>query len=106
MRFFCIPLFTCSGAGNVKDVVIPPAVVLRAVAPEQKTITVPQNILNFSVHGNKSKFKKFCRENGLCIGCTYRHPKEPMFLSADGLNCPYCDADSDPMPPSPTSRNL
>lgn len=100
MWFFCLPSSTCT-AETVKDSVIAPSLVLQAVEPEPELVCVPPDILNFSVSDNKKKFKKFCKENGLCVGCTYSHPKEPMFLSADGLSCPYCDANCDPSPPSP-----
>jgi hypothetical protein len=104
MGFFCLPFFTCAKAADVKETVIPPTPALQIFEPESKGVCVPPAILNFSIHGNKSKFKKFCTENGLCIGCTYRHPNTPMFLYADGLNCPYCDKDSDPIPPSPNKK--
>ena len=58
---------------------------------------IPDALLNLSTPTIKAQFKKFCRENNLCVGCSYANPDRPTVLVYNGVlyECPSCDSDVD-----------
>jgi len=62
---------------------------------------VPKELLSLKHPHTKALFKQFCKEQNLCVRCTFMNPENPMRLSEDGLDCPYCD-DEGVDDPSPT----
>ena len=52
---------------------------------------VPKELLSLKHPHTKALFKQFCKEQNLCVRCTFMNPTNPMRLSENGLDCPYCD---------------
>jgi len=67
------------------------------LSPTQPLLSVPQELLNITNPSIKEKFKKFCKDNRLCMGCSYAKPKNPVVLVFNGVlyECPNCDSDAD-----------
>jgi len=77
----------------------------ESVIPPSSSINrpVPKELLFLKDPQTKERFKQFCKEQNLCVRCTFMNPTNPMRLSENGLDCPYCDDEGgDPLPPSPT----
>ena len=45
----------------------------------------------------KAQFKDFCKNNNLCVACSYMSPNNPTVLVFNGVlyECPHCDSDVD-----------
>ena len=58
-------------------------------------IIIPDALLNITNPMIKSQLKKFCKENNLCVACSYINPKHPTVLVLNQLvyECPNCDFD-------------
>jgi hypothetical protein len=56
---------------------------------------IPDALLNLANPAIKAQFKKFCRDNNLCVGCSYANPDSPTVLVYNGVlyECPSCDSD-------------
>ena len=78
------------------------ACVRESVIAKAPSKPVPKELLSLKHPHTKERFKQFCKEQNLCVRCTFMNPTNPMLLSQDGLDCPYCDEGGDPLPPSPT----
>ena len=84
------------------------ACVRESVMAKPQSKPVPKELLFLKHPHTKALFKQFCKEQNLCVRCTFMNPENPMRLSENGLDCPYCDdqvGDSpcggDPSPPPP-----
>jgi hypothetical protein len=68
----------------------------ESVIPTSKAKPVPKELLSLKYPQTKAVFKQFCKEQNLCVRCTFMNPANPMRLSQDGLDCPYCDETPSP----------
>jgi hypothetical protein len=61
----------------------------------RRPFRVPDALLNIGNPAIKLAFKKFCKDNNLCVGCSYANPDSPMVLVFNGVlyECPHCDSD-------------
>jgi hypothetical protein len=59
------------------------------------TLRIPDALMDIRNPSIKAELKKFCRENNLCIACSYLNPEKPTFLVYNGIlyECPHCDSD-------------
>ena len=59
------------------------------------TLRIPDALMDIRNPSIKAQLKKFCRENNLCIACSFASPEKPTFLVYNGIlyECPHCDSD-------------
>lgn len=58
---------------------------------------IPDSLLQISNPRIKAQFKEFCKENRLCVACSYVNPDKPTVLVFNGVlyECPHCDSEAD-----------
>ena len=63
----------------------------------RQPLRIPDALMNIGNPTIKAAFKKFCKDNHLCIACAYANPDSPMVLVFNGIlyECPHCDSDVD-----------
>ncbi len=63
------------------------------VSPRQ--LRIPDALMNILNPRIKIQLKKFCRDNNLCVACSYANPDNPTILILNQLvyECPNCDSD-------------
>lgn len=72
------------------------ACVRESVMAKPQSKPVPKELLFLKHPHTKALFKQFCKEQNLCVRCTFMNPENPMRLSENGLDCPYCDDPASP----------
>ena len=90
------PAKASAKAPEVKQIEEDPRPVLDEIVLRQP-FRVPDALLNIGNPTIKIAFKKFCKDNNLCVGCSYANPDAPMVLVFNGVlyECPHCDSDVD-----------
>jgi len=60
-------------------------------------LRIPDVLMDIRNPKIKSQFKEFCKENKLCVACSYASPNKPTVLVYNGVlyECPRCDSDVD-----------
>jgi len=62
-----------------------------------RQVRIPDALMNIRNPSIKAQFKEFCKENTLCVACSYANPENPTVLVFNGIlhECPHCDSDED-----------
>lgn len=60
-------------------------------------LRIPDALMNIRNPTIKAQFKQFCKENTLCVACSYTNPENPTVLVFNGVlyECPHCDSDAE-----------
>jgi hypothetical protein len=115
--FSCLP-FLCKPTANLQktksEPVKPEAVKPEPVKPKvdedpgpfvevpqilriRLPLRIPDALMDIRNPTTKAQFKDFCKNNNLCVACSYSNPKKPTVLVFNGVlyECPHCDSDVD-----------
>jgi hypothetical protein len=78
-----------------EDPVDVPQVVRLRLPPE--LLRIPDALMDIRNPSIKAQFKEFCKNNNLCVACSYTSPNNPTVLVFNGVlyECPHCDSDVD-----------
>ena len=62
-----------------------------------RRLRIPDALMNIRNPSIKAQFKEFCKENTLCVACSYTNPENPTVLVFNGVlyECPRCDSDAE-----------
>jgi len=62
-----------------------------------RSLRIPDALMNIRNPSIKAQFKEFCKENTLCVACSYINPENPTVLVFNGVlyECPHCDSDAE-----------
>lgn len=62
-----------------------------------REVRIPDALMDIRNPSIKAQFKEFCKENTLCVACSYANPEKPTVLVFNGIlhECPHCDSDED-----------
>ena len=73
---------------------VPQIVRLRLPA---ELLRIPDSLMDIRNPSIKAQFKEFCKNNNLCVACSYTSPNNPTVLVFNGVlyECPHCDSDVD-----------
>jgi hypothetical protein len=60
-------------------------------------LRIPDALMQIRNPTIKAQFKEFCKNNNLCVACSYSSPNNPTVLVFNGIlyECPHCDSDVD-----------
>lgn len=60
-------------------------------------LRIPDSLMDIRNPSIKARFKEFCKENTLCVACSYTNPENPTLLVFNGVlyECPRCDSDTE-----------
>ena len=62
-----------------------------------RRLRIPDALMDIRNPSIKAQFKEFCKENTLCVACSYINPENPTLLVFNGVlyECPHCDSDAE-----------
>lgn len=62
-----------------------------------RQVRIPDALMDIRNPSIKAQLKEFCKENTLCVACSYTNPETPTVLVFNGIlhECPHCDSDEE-----------